>query len=177
MRHGNEIGLVFGRLTVLEKIPGDRSVPARFRCRCSCGAEKLIRAKPVRRGSTKSCGCLNRELASARMMGKPARPGSGRPPKPIADRFWPFVDKRGADECWLWTGANANGYGAIWGSERSRAKRAHRVAYELLVGPIPDGLTLDHLCRNTRCVNPKHLEPCTAAENARRASVSRMAER
>lgn len=48
---------------------------------------------------------------------------------------------------------------------------AHRLVYEYEVGPIPDGLTIDHLCRNTICVNPSHMEPVTNAENARRASI------
>lgn len=48
---------------------------------------------------------------------------------------------------------------------------AHRVAYEHLVGPIPEGLQLDHLCRNRMCINPEHLEPVTAQENKRRATA------
>lgn len=79
-------------------------------------------------------------------------------------RFWAKVERRGPDDCWLWTAGLNNGYGTIYGGRRSPL-RAHRVAYELLVGPIPDGLTLDHLCRNRRCVNPAHLEPVSNREN------------
>lgn len=89
----------------------------------------------------------------------------------LAQRFWAKVD-RPADTtaCWLWTGAtDGAGYGRFWVDERRRAAAAHRVAYELLVGPITPGLTLDHLCRVKGCVNPAHLEQCTAGENARRA--------
>lgn len=53
---------------------------------------------------------------------------------------------------------------------------AHRFVYELLVGPIPAGLTIDHLCRVTSCVRPDHLEPVTNAENVRRMNVSRRQE-
>jgi len=53
---------------------------------------------------------------------------------------------------------------------------AHRFAYEELVGPIPEGLDLDHLCRNKTCVNPAHLEPVTRAENVRRAHIARKKE-
>ena len=68
------------------------------------------------------------------------------------------------DGCWLWTGArSSNGYGVSW--HNLRAISAHRFAYELLVGPIPEGLTLDHLCRVRHCVNPAHLEPVTMREN------------
>lgn len=51
---------------------------------------------------------------------------------------------------------------------------AHRVVYEALVGPIPDGLQLDHVCRNRACVNPAHLEPVTALENTRRSALAKL---
>lgn len=62
-----------------------------------------------------------------------------------------------------------DGYARIWVDGKRR--RAHRVAYELLVGPIPDGLQIDHLCKVRNCVNPEHLEPVTQAENLRRSEA------
>ena len=90
----------------------------------------------------------------------------GPPPRPLADRFWEKVDKRGADECWPWqAGFGTGGYGLFGVGSRSdgttRMKSAHRVAYELSVGPIPEGLQIDHLFRNLACVNPAHMEPVT----------------
>lgn len=70
------------------------------------------------------------------------------------------------DGCWEWLGTPSTPYGSIMIGGRSTP--AHRVVYELLSGPIPPGLELDHLCRNTRCVRPAHLEPVTHQENARR---------
>ena len=73
-----------------------------------------------------------------------------------------------ASVCWQWTGAkNDHGYGQL--RLNGRVQYAHRVFYEDFVGPIPDGLELDHLCRNPDCVNPAHLEPVTHRENMRRA--------
>jgi hypothetical protein len=66
--------------------------------------------------------------------------------------------------CWVWRKAtDPNGYGRFWFDGRMLG--AHRVSYQLLVGPVPEGLDLDHLCRNRRCVNPSHLEPVTRRTN------------
>lgn len=74
------------------------------------------------------------------------------------------------ETCWLWTGAKShNGYAHVWVPDRKTSVRAHRLMYELFIGPIHEGLTLDHLCGVRHCVNPAHLEPVTRAENARRA--------
>jgi hypothetical protein len=76
--------------------------------------------------------------------------------------------------CWEWNGyVNPNGYASM--KRRSYAGRttAHRVFYEELVGPIPEGMHLDHLCMNTICVRPDHCEPVTFEENQRRAAVAR----
>lgn len=71
--------------------------------------------------------------------------------------------------CWIWTAACTKGYGQF--KVNGRQFSAHRVAYEALVGPIPEGLVIDHLCRQTRCVNPAHMEVVTVAENTRRGDA------
>lgn len=96
-------------------------------------------------------------------------------------RFWSKVDKDGPlpkwapclGPCWLWTPPvdRSTGYGRI-NIDRSNIG-AHRFAYELLVGPIPEGLQIDHLCRVRACVNPAHLEPVTVSENVRREMFAR----
>ena len=74
------------------------------------------------------------------------------------------VDSRG---CWLWQGGlTYQGYGRVYVNNRDL--RAHRFAYELLIGEVPEGLVLDHLCRVRNCVNPAHLEPVTDRVNALR---------
>lgn len=70
-------------------------------------------------------------------------------------------------DCWIWQGElNRNGYGTI--RIKGRRKMVHRIVYEALVGPIPPGEILDHLCRNRPCCNPKHVEPVSHGENTRR---------
>jgi hypothetical protein len=94
------------------------------------------------------------------MMGVRVR---GRKPKPAEERFWPKVQK--TETCWLWIASTfKDGYGQFHPNAGSPAA-AHRFAYELLVGPIPKGTNLDHLCRVRHCVNPDHLEPVTNREN------------
>ena len=85
--------------------------------------------------------------------------------RPPEERFWEKVER--TTSCWLWTGKlNPNGYAQFM--VVGRYQNVHRFAYELLVGPIPQGLTIDHLCRVRHCVNPAHLEPVTIRENVLR---------
>lgn len=91
------------------------------------------------------------------------------PAASLEDRFWAKVNK--TETCWLWTAHdNGLGYGQFWVPEKQRLVYAHRFAYELLVGPIPEGLVLDHLCLTPRCVNPRHLEAAAFRENVARAA-------
>lgn len=83
------------------------------------------------------------------------------------ERFFSMVDAMG--DCWEWTGhLHRLGYGQFAPSHGVNVS-AHKFAYEALVGAVPDGLELDHLCRNRGCVNPDHLEPVTHSLNVQRA--------
>lgn len=93
-------------------------------------------------------------------------------------RFWAKVDKAGpapaarADlgNCWQWlAGRTAQGYGAFHPAT-DQTELAHRWAYSQMIGPIPAGRVIDHLCRNRECVNPGHLEVVTNEENLRRGA-------
>ena len=105
-------------------------------------------------------------------------------PKHISnDRNWQFfMSNIVPDEesgCWLWGGhLDVDGYGK-WCRRvdgRTHYYRAHRYSYERLIGQIPEGLCLDHLCRQRNCVNPEHLEPVTSSENSRRGVAGVMAK-
>lgn len=85
-----------------------------------------------------------------------------------SERFWARVSRRD-DDCWLWTGAvNHNGYGTFYMRKPTPGSfRAHRITWKAANGDVPKGFDLDHaVCRNTRCVNPAHLEIVTLAVNA-----------
>jgi HNH endonuclease len=86
-------------------------------------------------------------------------------PQPLAERFERYVER--TDSCWLWTGhRDRKGYGRFL-LHKGSSDRAHRVAYELAVGPIPEGHELHHTCGEPGCVNPGHLETITPSEHAR----------
>lgn len=84
-----------------------------------------------------------------------------------------FVEKiKVQGECWAWIGARRKmtaKYGCA--TVNGRSAMAHRAVYEILIGPIPEGLELDHLCRNQSCVNPDHLEPVSHQVNSQRALI------
>ena len=86
---------------------------------------------------------------------------------PAVDRFWKKVIKQ-ASGCWEWQAATTRGYGVFW--DGSRLVYAHRWLREQMVGPIPEDLVIDHLCRNPLCVNPEHTEPVTRAVNTERGA-------
>lgn len=87
---------------------------------------------------------------------------------------WKRIDVE-ASGCWAWTGTkNQNGYGHT-AHGPLRRNLVHRFVFQLLVGPVPEGLELDHLCRVRHCCNPEHLEPVTHRENVLRAFAARKA--
>lgn len=94
-----------------------------------------------------------------------------RKPKSPRERLFALIEVSDQSGCWIWRGsAAAGGYGKVSvGGRLGRSMKAHRWAYELIVGPVPKGLDLDHLCRVRNCVNPMHLEPVTRKENLRRS--------
>jgi len=86
--------------------------------------------------------------------------------EPLATRFWRHVHKRGPDDCWLWVGAtHANGYGSIKKDRERGQWLAHRAAWHITNGSIPDGMLVCHRCDTPTCVNPGHLFIGTASQN------------
>lgn len=138
-----------------------------------------LEVKQIPRGYCQ-CGCGEQtKPAPATRKNRGWVRGEPLPFAPYHGRIIPFetryvVEDRGyITPCWVWQGCTVNGqnrpgpgYGIL--TLRHQKLLAHRFAYERYVGPIPEGLQIDHLCYVTNCVNPEHMEPVTAAENVRR---------
>lgn len=127
------------------------------RCECGCGRPTLPSARTdAKRG-------VRRGEPARFIRGHSGVPESGTRAT-RSDLFWSHVD---VGDCWHWTGSKtAKGYGLFHDGEKTR--RAHRWAWEHLVGPIPEGFESDHRCFNTSCVNPDHIVLVTQATNLAR---------
>lgn len=97
------------------------------------------------------------------------KPKRGRPAMPwTCERLMEWVKIDPETGCWNWQGGSTNdGYGLL-GSGRDKNRLAHRRSYGMFIGPIPEGLQIDHLCKRRSCCNPAHLEAVTTRENMRR---------
>ncbi len=94
-----------------------------------------------------------------------------------SENIWKFIKiPKNTNGCWIWSGSlNIHGYGRF--SFNNKTLIAHRFVYEYLIGKIPKGLTLDHLCRIRNCVNPEHLEPVIMSENLKRGLINQNKEK
>ncbi len=107
-------------------------------------------------------------------MAKTRAPRTGRPKRPLLERFYKMFPDRPPGGCWENPNKKAGKYGTIT-LENGSQEGCHRVSYRLFVGPIPDGMDIDHVvCNNTRCANWAHLKPATRLENLQRSRAYNM---
>ena len=123
-------------------------------CKITKGVQRFQTDKSVKDGLRAICKDCRRKFR-----------GRHLPPLPSPiERFWIRVNK--TESCWLWLGAVSRGYGVA--NFNGKLRRAHRISWELVNGPIPDGLQIDHLCEVKLCVRPVHMETVTGRVNTLR---------
>lgn len=139
-------------------------------CECGCGEPTRISEKTrTNRGWVK--GEPLRFINGHNM--RIDQPPRAKPGLPLNERY-EIREMGHATPCWVWIKSVSNqGYALMHSPEKKRHVLAHRYFYEMFVSPIPEGLTIDHLCRVRHCVNPSHLEPVTCGENIRRGYAAR----
>ncbi|MCK5615059.1 HNH endonuclease [Candidatus Pacearchaeota archaeon] len=129
----NLVGKRFGRLLVIKMAGSNKHGQILWKCLCDCGGTIKSIGTNLKKGCTRSCGCIIKGTIDE-----------------ITKRFWTKVDKRSEDECWKWLGNKTTSF-------HGKPITAHRLAWLLLVGPIPNRLCVCHRCESVSCVNPKHL--------------------
>lgn len=161
-----------------EEMDGPRVTVRRvlkFKTHCIRGHELSPENVVFDRGQRRCRTCKNeqdRRLHRRKKAGGLVGEQDGPLPRPtLEERFWQKVEK--TDGCWFWRGSeDGHGYGTF--GVNGKTVKAHRFAYMVLIGPIPEGLELDHVkargCTSRLCVNPAHLEPVTRTVNMRRGS-------
>lgn len=139
-------------------------------CQCGCGERTPLSPRSNRhRGAVKGepLRFIHGHQSRVKRVPPPPEPPPGGWALARAAKIKRFK-RNPVTGCWLWLGSRTEkGYGRI--RFRGEWWSAHRLSYEQHVGPIPEGMQLDHLCEHPRCINPAHLEPVTGLENMRRA--------
>jgi HNH endonuclease len=157
------VGQRFERWLV-QSFAGRRGRKTYWVCLCDCGRVTTVRGSHLVSKSSRSCGCLREKVYH-----------SAQPTRREVLRFFRKITVT-AEGCWEWTGAKAwsPGTKSYYGhfKYRRHLRAAHGVAYRWFRGVVPDGLELDHLCRNTLCANPSHLEPVTYLVNMQRGKIA-----